>query len=81
MSKQYLRKAAVALRYQVHERSVDRMAADGRIPKPILRGRIPLWSEAALEEFERRAVIMPDHTTVRKSKGRVGSAGPERRML
>jgi predicted DNA-binding transcriptional regulator AlpA len=64
MSKQYLRKAAVAKRYQVHERSVDRMARDGRIPKPVIFGRIPLWLESELEEFERRAVTIPEHVTV-----------------
>jgi predicted DNA-binding transcriptional regulator AlpA len=62
--KQFLRKRRVAKRYGVVERSVDRMAADGRIPKPIYRGRIPLWDEALLEEYERRAVIIPNHTTV-----------------
>jgi predicted DNA-binding transcriptional regulator AlpA len=58
--KQFLRKAQVAARYQVHERTVDRMADDGRIPKPIHRGKFPLWDEALLEEYERRAVINPD---------------------
>ena len=57
MPKQFLRKSQVAQRYQVHERSVDRMAKDGRIPKPIHRGKFPLWDESELEEFERRAVI------------------------
>jgi predicted DNA-binding transcriptional regulator AlpA len=62
MHKQFLRKAQVAQRYQVHERTVDRMADDGRIPKPIHRGKFPLWDEAQLEEFERRAVINPEPT-------------------
>jgi len=44
----------------VHERTVDRMSIDGRIPKPIHRGKFPLWDESELEEFERRAVIKPD---------------------
>jgi predicted DNA-binding transcriptional regulator AlpA len=59
MRKQFLRKSQVAQRYQVHERTIDRMADDGRIPKPIHRGKFPLWEEAKLEEFERRAVINP----------------------
>jgi predicted DNA-binding transcriptional regulator AlpA len=63
MTKQFLRKAQVAKRYQVHERSVDRMARDGRIPKPIHRGKFPLWDEALLEEYERRAVINPSPPT------------------
>ena len=60
MHKQFLRKAQVAKRYSVHERTVDRMADDGRIPKPIHRGKFPLWAEDELEAFERRAVIKPD---------------------
>jgi hypothetical protein len=36
------------------------MAKDGRIPKPIYRGKkFPLWAEDQLEAFERRAVIDP----------------------
>jgi predicted DNA-binding transcriptional regulator AlpA len=58
--KQFLRKAQVAKRYSVHERTVDRMSIDGRIPKPIHRGKFPLWDESELEESERRAVIKPD---------------------
>jgi predicted DNA-binding transcriptional regulator AlpA len=61
MSKQFLRKAQVAARYQVHERSVDRMARDGRIPQPIYRGRFPLWDESKLEAFERETVIKINH--------------------
>jgi predicted DNA-binding transcriptional regulator AlpA len=60
MPKQFLRKSQVAARYQIHERSVDRWAEDGRIPKPIHRGKFPLWEESKLEAFERRAVIEPN---------------------
>jgi predicted DNA-binding transcriptional regulator AlpA len=60
MSKQFLRKSQVAKRYSVHERTIDRMADDGRIPRPIHRGKFPLWDETLLEEFERRAVINPN---------------------
>jgi hypothetical protein len=58
--KRYLRKRQVAARYgDVHERSVDRWRHNGRIPQPIyLPGsRIPLWSEDALDENDRRAVL------------------------
>jgi hypothetical protein len=53
----YLRKAKVAARYDVNIRTVDRMARDGRLPLAIyLPGsRIPLWSEAELDESDRRA--------------------------
>src|SRR5215475_3426947 len=39
--KMYLRKKAVAERYGCHERTVDRMAEDGRIPSPIHKGKVP----------------------------------------
>jgi predicted DNA-binding transcriptional regulator AlpA len=60
MPKQFLRKSQVAARYGVHERTIDRMADDGRIPKPIHRGKFPLWAEDKLEAYERRAVIEPN---------------------
>jgi predicted DNA-binding transcriptional regulator AlpA len=60
MAKQFLRKSQVAQRYGVHERTIDRMADDGRIPPPIRRGKFPLWAEDKLEAFERRAVIEPN---------------------
>ena len=47
--KMYLRKKAVAERYGCHERTVDRMAEDGRIPSPIHKGKFPLWEIGALE--------------------------------
>ena len=59
MPKQFLRKSQVAQRYNVHERTIDRMAEDGRLPKPIHRGKFPLWAEDQLEEYERRAIINP----------------------
>jgi predicted DNA-binding transcriptional regulator AlpA len=58
--KQFLRKSQVALRYSVSQRSIDRMAEDGRIPRPIRRGKFPLWEESKLEAYERRAVIEPN---------------------
>jgi predicted DNA-binding transcriptional regulator AlpA len=60
MPKQFLRKSQVAQRYNVHERTIDRMSDDGRLPKPIHRGKFPLWDETALEAYERRAVIVPN---------------------
>jgi len=60
MPKQFLRKSQLARRYSVHERTIDRMADDGRIPKPIYRGKFPLWDESKLETYERRAVIEPN---------------------
>ncbi len=51
--KKYLRKKALAERYSMTERSIDRMCRDGRLPVPIYRGRIPLWDEAELDKSDR----------------------------
>ena len=59
MSTKFLRKAAVAARYSINPRTVERMIEDGRLPKPIYRGRFPLWKEADLDEFDRRLAIAP----------------------
>ena len=56
-SKHYLRKKAVAERYSVDERTVDRMKNDGRIPPPIYRGKFPLWVEDALDASDREATL------------------------
>jgi predicted DNA-binding transcriptional regulator AlpA len=56
--KRYLRKRQVAERYGgVSERTVDRMADDGRIPLPIyLKGsRFPLWDDDELDAADRQA--------------------------
>jgi hypothetical protein len=56
MSKTYLRKRQVAERYQTTDRNVERMAADGRIPKPdFYNGRFPLWDVAKLDANDRAA--------------------------
>jgi hypothetical protein len=61
MAKKFLRKAAVAARYSVDERTVDRMAQpqDGRLPPPHYRGRIPLWDEDELDASDRAAALTP----------------------
>jgi hypothetical protein len=60
MSKKFLRKAGVAARYSVDPRSVNRMQADGRIPKPTrMLGRIPIWDEEVLDANDRAAAIAP----------------------
>jgi predicted DNA-binding transcriptional regulator AlpA len=60
MSTKFLRKAAVAERYSVTPRSVERMVADGRLPRPVYRSsRLPLWDEAALDASDRRAAARP----------------------
>jgi hypothetical protein len=61
MSKTYSRKKDVADRYKTTPRNVERMAADGRIPKPFyLNGsRIPLWDNDQLDENDRAAVARP----------------------
>jgi predicted DNA-binding transcriptional regulator AlpA len=61
-SKKFLRKKAVADRYSVDERTVDRMKDDGRIPQPIYRGKFPLWDEDALDLSDREAALLPRPT-------------------
>ena len=61
--KKYLRKTAVAERYSVDERTIDRMRGDGRLPKPDLyNGRFPLWGEDSLDENDRRGALLPRPT-------------------
>jgi predicted DNA-binding transcriptional regulator AlpA len=57
MSKKFLRKQSVAERYGVDERTIDRMKADGRLPKPVYRGRLPLWDEDELTKSDRAAAV------------------------
>jgi hypothetical protein len=35
------------------------MVEDGRLPPPVYGGRMPLWSEAALDESGRAAALIP----------------------
>jgi hypothetical protein len=58
-SKRYLRKRAVAKRYDVDKRTVDRMKQDGRIPAPVYFGRFPLWDEELLDASDRKAALAP----------------------
>ena len=64
MPKQFLRKKSVANRYGVDERTVDRMANDGRLPKPKYRGkRLPLWDADELDVSDRAAALQPRSKT------------------
>lgn len=65
MSKKYLRKAGVAARYAVDERTVDRMKIDGRIPPPkyLPGSRIPIWEESELDRNDRAATLVPHSKT------------------
>jgi predicted DNA-binding transcriptional regulator AlpA len=55
MARRFLRKAAVAERYSICTRTVERMSQDGRLPRPVFRGRFPLWAEDDLDESDRAA--------------------------
>jgi hypothetical protein len=55
----FLRRAQVAERYGVNVRTLERMCADGRLPKPHYRGRMPLWSEVELDSSDRAAAAAP----------------------
>jgi hypothetical protein len=59
MSKQWLRKKSVAKRYEVVERTVDRMKEDGRLPPPRYRGRFPMWDSDELDASDRAAALQP----------------------
>ena len=61
MAKKYLRKASVAARYDVDERTVDRMRDDGRIPPPkyLPGSRLPIWEEGELDQNDRAATLAP----------------------
>ena len=62
MPKKFLRKQAVAERYSIDERTVDRMKDDGRLPRPHYRGRFQLWDEAALDRSDRAAAVAAKHS-------------------
>ena len=55
----YLRKAAVAERYSISDRHVDRMVDKGAIPKPLYlnNSRVPLWNTRELDENDRKAAV------------------------
>jgi predicted DNA-binding transcriptional regulator AlpA len=56
VSKRFLRKAAVAARYGVNVRTVERMILDGRLPRPHYRGKFPLFDESELDKSDRAFV-------------------------
>jgi hypothetical protein len=58
--KKFYRKAAVAARYAITPRTVDRMARDGRLPLPLYRGRWPHWDGDELDRFDRAVVAARD---------------------
>ena len=60
--KRYLRKKAVAERYSVNLRTVERMKDDGRLPPPVYRGKFPLWDETELDASDRAAALLPRPT-------------------
>jgi len=59
MSKRFLRKQSVAGRYDVNVRTIDRMIEDGRLPRPVYRGRLPMWAEDELDASDRAAALQP----------------------
>ena len=69
MSNKWLRRKSVAERYEVDERTVDRMKEDGRLPKPMYRGRFPLWNEKELDARDRAAALKVHYLNL---KGRSG---------
>jgi len=66
--KKFLRKKALAERYGVHIRTIERMWRDGRIPPPEYIGQLPAWEESKLEASDRLMVRDAPYTlaTIRK---------------
>jgi hypothetical protein len=67
----FLRKRQVAARYNIVTRTVDRWSEDGRLPPPLFRGKVPLWS---LEELEAQ-----DHAAaaVARASGKLKTAADQ----
>ena len=55
-ARQFLRKRQVAARYSVVSRTIDRWSEDGRLPKPVHIGEVPMWALDELEAAEREAM-------------------------
>jgi hypothetical protein len=54
--KRYLRRLDLAERYRCTDRNIDLMVRGGRLPQPtLMRGRVPLWDEAIIDEHDRAA--------------------------
>jgi predicted DNA-binding transcriptional regulator AlpA len=55
-NERFLRKRQLADRYQTCTRTIDRWTADGRLPKPVHIGTVPMWALDEIEAFEREAM-------------------------
>ena len=54
--KRYLRRLDLAERYRCTDRNIDLMTRAGKLPQPtLMRGRVPLWDEAIIDEHDRAA--------------------------
>jgi predicted site-specific integrase-resolvase len=56
--KTFLRKRAIADRYGVNIRTIDRWSEDGRLPPPIYRGTMPLWDLSELDGQDHAAAAV-----------------------
>jgi predicted DNA-binding transcriptional regulator AlpA len=59
-NKQYLRKKELTARYGVVARTIDRWTLDGRLPKPVHIGTVPMWDVNEVEACERAAMRARD---------------------
>ena len=67
--KRYLRRLDLAERYRCTDRNIDLMVRGGRLPQPtLMRGRVPLWDEAIIDEHDRAAARAFKPKTVDKSE-------------
>lgn len=78
MAKKYLRKRAVAERYNIDPRSVERLVADGRLPAPEYPvGRFPLWDEELLNQTDKAATVAPRKQYAERSERRRKAAASQ----
>jgi predicted site-specific integrase-resolvase len=70
--KTFLRTKRVAGRYDIDKRTVTRWVADGRLPSPTYRGRIPIWDTDELDESDRQAAA--ERATRESLEAKTGAA-------
>jgi hypothetical protein len=71
----FLRKRAIAERYgDVSIRTAERMVADGRLPPPVYRGRIPMCDELALDASDRATAVAAQKLHAAEQKSRTEAA-------
>jgi hypothetical protein len=76
--KKYLRKAEVAERYGITQRTVDRWAGEV-LPAPLYRNKFPMWEEDALDKSDRDAARKQRTSERQQTNDQIRDALEERR--